>query len=330
MNVNEINNTLQKNNFIHKNKTAILFTAKIFIAAGLLIYITYSIDLNEIIKAVKNANHFIIAIVALFSILNIYLQFYKWKITSNSILKEDNNSKIWRSLFLGFSAGAFTPARIGEYFGRAIVFKDKSLIQVTVATLLDKIFVLLVVAFFGSISSVIFIHYYYNVTVYLTASLLIILFILFYFLFLLLFNDRFWDNLIFIRLKNSSKFQWLFDKLKVLRKLDKKYVTKMFSISTLFYICFLFQYALLVFAFSDHLGLLKYFWAGNLMMFAKTVIPPISLGELGIREGASVFFISWMGESASTGFNASIFLFFINVLIPSIIGLVLNLKKSND
>jgi len=65
-------------------------------------------------------------------------------------------------------------------------------------------------------------------------------------------------------------------------------------------------------------------------MFAKTIIPPVSLGELGIREGASIFFITALGESASVGFNASIFLFFINVLIPSLIGLILLLKKNND
>jgi uncharacterized membrane protein YbhN (UPF0104 family) len=104
----------------------------------------------------------------------------------------------------------------------------------------------------------------------------------------------------------------------------------MFAISFLFYSCFLVQYALLVVAFSNHNQFLNYFWAGNLMMFAKTIIPPVSLGELGIREGASVFFITQLGESASTGFNASIFLFFINVLIPSLIGLTLLLKKSDD
>lgn len=66
------------------------------------------------------------------------------------------------------------------------------------------------------------------------------------------------------------------------------------------------------------------------MMFAKTVIPPVSLGELGIREGASVYFLTILGESASVGFNASIFLFFINVLIPSLIGFILLMKKNDD
>ena len=104
----------------------------------------------------------------------------------------------------------------------------------------------------------------------------------------------------------------------------------MFLVSLLFYFCFLIQYALLVSAFSNHTNFADYIWAGNLMMFAKTIIPPVSLGELGIREGASVFFITQFGESASAGFNASIFLFIINLLIPSLIGLILLLKKNDD
>ncbi|MCJ7554630.1 MAG: hypothetical protein MUO34_12180, partial [Ignavibacteriaceae bacterium] len=102
------------------------------------------------------------------------------------------------------------------------------------------------------------------------------------------------------------------------------------AVSFLFYLCFLIQYVLLVASFSNQLHFVDYLWAGNLVMFAKTIIPPISLGELGIREGASVYFISRLGESASVGFNASIFLFLINVLLPSIIGFILLVKKSND
>ena len=330
MTTQEAKNILQQNSFISRYKTIILVSAKVIIALGLLIYLIYAVNFQEILSAIKEANVYLIVTAFLLSIVNVYLQFYKWKITANVILHEHHNSKIWLSLFYGFSAGVFTPARIGEYFGRAIVFKNKSLLQVTLATLLDKLFLLLIVAFFGSISSILFIHYHYQVTFYLTIGLFILVFALFYLFFWLIFNDRFWENVFFTKLRESIKLHWLFEKIKVFRKLDKKYATKMFAVSFLFYMCFLIQYALLVSAFSNHFNFSDYIWAGNLMMFAKTIIPPVSLGELGIREGASVFFLTQLGESASTGFNASIFLFFINVLIPSLIGMILLLKKNDD
>lgn len=65
-------------------------------------------------------------------------------------------------------------------------------------------------------------------------------------------------------------------------------------------------------------------------MFTKTIIPPISFGELGIREGASVFFITQLGEVASVGFNASIFLFSINLVLPAIIGVGMFLRKNDN
>lgn len=330
MTAEQVKNIFQQNSFLSRYKSAIILFAKIAIAAGLLTYIIYSVNLQEILIAIKQANVYLIAAAFLLSFINLYLQFYKWKITAKVVLQENQDSKIWLSMFYGFSAGVFTPARIGEYFGRALVFKNHSLLRVTLATLLDKLFPLVIVVFLGSIYSILFIHYYYHVAYYLTIGLFITLFILFYFFFLLIFNDKFWDNILFTKLRNSIKLNWLFEKIKVFRKLDKKYATKMFVVSLGFYLCFLLQYALLVSAFSNHNNFMDYFWAGNLMMFAKTIIPPVSLGELGIREGASVFFIKQFGETASTGFNASIFLFFINVLIPALIGMILLLKKNDD
>ncbi len=103
----------------------------------------------------------------------------------------------------------------------------------------------------------------------------------------------------------------------------------MILLSGLFYICYIIQYALLVSAFSGNLYLLKYMWAGSLLFFIKTFIPPLTYGDLGIREGVSVYFITKLGESAASGLNASLFLFIINLLIPSLAGAVLLLNSKH-
>ena len=315
--------------FFRKNKTAIIFAVKIMIAAGLLIYLASSIEYVKIISAIENANLLLIAAAFLLSFLNIYLQYYKWRLTCGQVLEEKKPSKILTSLFYGFSAGIITPLRVGEYFGRAIAFKNKSLVQVTVATLIDKFFPLMIVAFVGSVTSILFFYFYYNTTIYLTLSLFIVLFTLFYFFAMLLLSRRFWDSIFFSRIKKITRFKSVIEKLKVLKSLDRKYFYRMTIISLLFYFCFLLQLALLVSAFSHNYSFINYIWAGNLIMFTKTVIPPISLGELGIREGASVYFLTHFGETASVAFNASIFLFIINLLIPALVGLVLLLKRND-
>ncbi len=302
---------------------------KVIIAAGLLTYIIFKVNFREIIEALGNANILLISITAALVFLNIYLQYLKWKITCGYLLKENSRKKIFLSLMYGFSGGVFTPARIGEYFGRAVAFRNKSLLQVTIASFIDKIFPLMVVVSCGSLASIMFLHYYYHVSVYLTGSLFILLVVMFYLGYMFLMDPGFWNNVLFLRLGKHPKFRKFLDNIVILKELDRLFATKIILLSIGFYLCYIIQFALLAAAFTHHNDYTHYIWAGNLVIFSKSVIPPISLGELGIREGASIFFLQQFGESAAAGFNAAIFLFLINVLIPSVTGMLL-LFKNND
>lgn len=317
-------------NIFTKNKSWLILIAKLFIALGILYYLISYVDYNKIVTALGEADVLLISTVFLLGFVNIYLQFLKWKLTCKTVLSETKNSKILTSLFYGLSAGAVTPMRVGEYFGRAIAFKNKPVLQVTAATLADKFFPLMIVVFLGSMASIFFLYFYYTVSVYIVLALFVVVFTMFYLIGLLIRSEKFWDGIFFKKLSNSKRFENLFLQLQSLKMFDKKYFTRMSVISLLFYFCFLLQYALLVSAFSHNTELLYYLWAGNLIMFIKTVIPPISLGELGIREGASVFFLTRFGELSSVAFNASIFLFVINILFPALIGLFLLLKRNDD
>jgi uncharacterized protein (TIRG00374 family) len=321
---------LLNSNIRDRQKTYLIIVVKLLIAAGILFYLISNIDYRDIISALSEANVYLIAVAFILSFLNIYLQYLKWKLTCSAVMSENNNGKILTSIFYGLSAGAITPVRIGEYFGRAIAFKNKPLLQVTAATLVDKFFPLIIVTFLGSIASIVFLYVNYEVSLYIVLSLFVIVFTLFYFLILIIRSEKFWDNVFFARLRKSNRFSKLLRHLGSLRNLDKKYAGKMTIISLLFYICFLLQYALLIAAFSHNSDYLSYLWAGNLIIFVKTAIPQISLGELGIREGASVFFLTSFGELSSVAFNASIFLFFINIMLPALVGLFLLIRKNDD
>ena len=316
-------------NIYSRHKSYLFIAVKLLITAGILYYLISYIDYSEIIYTLSEANAFLITAAFFLSIVNVYLQFLKWKLTCNAIMSEDNNSKILSSIFFGLSAGAITPLRIGEYFGRAIAFKNKPLLQVTTATLVDKFFPLIIVTFFGAISCLVFIYFKYDVSIFIVLPLFVVVFTLFYFLILIMRSKKFWENVFFERLRNSNRFNKFLIQLESLRNLDKKYARLMTFISILFYICFLCQYAILVAAFSHNSNYLNYLWAGNLIIFVKTVIPQISLGELGIREGASVFFLTSFGELSSVAFNASIFIFIINILLPALVGVFLLFRKNH-
>jgi uncharacterized protein (TIRG00374 family) len=312
------------------SKNTIVITAKILISVGLLYYLISAVEYNQILSALNEANLLVIGLVILLGVANIFLQYSKWRLTCAEVLEVKDKFKVFRSLFYGFSAGIITPLRVGEYFGRGIEFRDKSLVQVTVATLIDKFFPLLMVASLGSVASLLFMYFYYEVSIYIVLSLFILIFTFFYLLIILLLSNRFWNSVLFSKLNSSVRLKPFLEKLRIFESLNRTYFFKMLTISFLFYACFLIQYALLVSAFSNHFDFLQYLWAANLIMFAKTIIPPISFGELGIREGASVYFLTQMGETASVGFNASIFLFIINLLIPALIGVGMFIRKNDN
>ena len=155
--IDEIEIEPVKNKPRAKTKSTIIFILKIIFAVGLLAYFIDKINISDIEASISSANLFFLFIAVLMLPLNIYLQFLKWQLTCQTILNENDKSKIINSLFYGLSAGAFTPARIGEYVGRGVALKEKSIIKVTIATALDKFFPLAVILVVGIISSSFFI-----------------------------------------------------------------------------------------------------------------------------------------------------------------------------
>ncbi len=316
------------NIFVADKKSLIIITAKILIAGVLLYYLAYSIHPAKIFNSLLNADYYLILAAFILSFVNILFQFLKWRLLCNSVLKINNNRSVFYSLFYGFSAGITTPFRAGEYFGRAIPFKDMSVIKVTLLTAIDKLFPLIIVTFTGSVASIVFIKYYYNIPEFLVWILLLLIVMLYTLLLNLMNNKAFWRNLIFNKLKSLSFVKKQTEKFQILTKLTTGITHNLSMLSLLFIFVYTLQFTLLVMAFSEVQNFMLFFWASSLVMFTKSMIPPVTFGELGIREGVALFFFGIMGANDSAIFDASLFLFLMNLVIPSIVGLILLTKKS--
>ncbi len=111
------------------NKNKIFLVLKIVVAVGLLLFIASTVKISEIVEAFSNANYLLISVAFVLLIPNVFLQYWKWEITCDTILDYKEKKVILISLFQGFAAGAFTPFRLGEYFGRAFLFKRKNFVK---------------------------------------------------------------------------------------------------------------------------------------------------------------------------------------------------------
>lgn len=327
--MNEQSNTTWYQGLAASNsKEKFFFAVKIIIAAGLLFYLYTKVGSVQIVELFEKANYYYVGAALLLMIPNLYSQYYKWRILCESTMGEKNKGKIVRSLFYGFAGGAFTPAQIGMFFGRRLAFPGRAMLEVVTASLIDKLFTLFIILFGGSAAAVLYIHFYTDLSALFTfaiaAATLSILILLGYFIL----SEQFWNGFVYQSLKKLPFIRNHLDKLSLLKSVDKKTTGMLLLTSFLFYLCFVAQYALLVMAFTDNHSLVHFLWAGALVSFVKAMIPSISIGELGVREGASIYFLAGFGLAEEAGFNAAFSLFLINVLLPSLAGFILLFRRN--
>lgn len=98
------------------------------------------------------------------------------------------------------------------------------------------------------------------------------------------------------------------------------------GLSALRYVVFSAQFVLLLRAFAPGGAWAAAEWGAAasgvaLVFLAKSAVPSVTLGDLGVREGAAVYFLAAFGGAAA--FNASLGLFAVNLLLPALAGLPL-------
>ena len=133
-----------------------------------------------------------------------------------------------------------------------------------------------------------------------------------------------------------SRFNLLFlqrpsvrDFLAALTVFRLRHLIVSFGLSVGFYIAIYLQMFLLLNAFSP-VDADDAFLGFAAMMFVKSLVP-LSLGDLGIREAGSVYFYAIRGIPHASALNASLLLFVINILLPSLLGLMfMPRRRSND
>ena len=98
--------------------------------------------------------------------------------------------------------------------------------------------------------------------------------------------------------------------------------------SLLRYIVFTFQFMLVLKAFDISLPFWEIISAIMLVYLLKSIVPFVNMiGELGLREIASVYVFGLLGQNEINVLYSSLVIWFVNICLPSLIGLFLILKS---
>ncbi|MDT8324374.1 MAG: lysylphosphatidylglycerol synthase domain-containing protein, partial [Bacteroidota bacterium] len=295
---------------------------------------------------------------ALFLLLpNLFFQYRKWKLLLRSAYPALDTRQVRESLFLGFAFGVVTPARIGEFGGRAAGVRGADRLTLIGLTAVDKVATLAVTVGAGAVGLLLFCFRHPFMSPWtLLAMEIACAAVLTAFL-------HFRSRRSATRTRSAGQAATEAPSVEmpateapstempateapsgeapatdgrigrhlrllrgVLRSLDAGTRRGLLLFSILFYATFVLQFFLLLRAFGP-VEPFSALAAISSIMLIKTVVPPMTLGELGIREGASVLVLGYAGTVAAVALGASLLLFSINILLPGLAGLAVLLRR---
>ena len=196
-------------------------------------------------------------------------------------------------------------------------------IQVLAASLIDKIYILAVTIIAGVVG--VWLYFEMFLPQYWTPLFtLVVAAIVVSFLIVVLYPDLL-KKVLRLVLHKVRKYRAVSAFLFVKDVFHRRQARILLLLTFIFYLVVLVQYHLFVLAFAPVSLGVSALCTSNIL-FIKAAILPISLGDLGIRESTAIFFFTRAGVPAAAALNASLCVFFINILLPSLLGAIMVLR----
>ncbi len=289
---------------------------KIALAALILGVLIWSIKPAQIWNAFQSAKFSLILLALLLMPLNLGIQIYKWHYIVRWIVPKSTFREAIHAFLISMAIGFTTPGRVGEY-SRAFFVKGTDWVTAMGVVAIDKIYILLIITAIGGWTSVDLLLKFHLLP-FLTPAAGLVLDVLFAGLLLALIFPRWLQSLAAKIGRHFPEAHPLHRLIFGLEFLNNQRARTVFLLSFTAYLIFSFQFFILINAFERtpfHIGGLVI----PTVFFAKTLLP-ISIADIGIREGFSVFLFKKFSISASAAFNGPILLFIINLLLPGLLG----------
>lgn len=291
---------------------------KAFITVSVLVAVALAVDPSVLLDSLWQAQWTWIAAAVLLLPVNLVLDGWVWKRLLASVVDRVSHWNLSGAVLSGIALGFWTPARAGEYAGRALSLPDG-----------DR----------WSISLTVFAQRMVDMAVGVNVGLLALAWSFWHGV---LPQSVPWLALAGIGLVTGVGFaavvaaparihhlvQWLIpnrpsitDRTAFFESLSRGQGWAVVSGSLARYLVFTTQFAFLGRAFASSAPWSLLALAASLTFFAKYLIPSVTLLDLGIREGGAAFFFQQLGLGAAAGLNAALVLFAVNILVPALLGL---------
>lgn len=308
----------------------VTYSVKLIVTVSSIAYIVFSLQKEEL--TLRNAllsferEHWILLITAALLLpLNLGLEALKWRQVLLSFYPALSFSKALQAVLAGISTGIFTPNRVGEYVGRILYLEAGHRVEAILLTFVNRVYHMVVALCLATFSLWYALKYYrreLSQMIQLPTSDIPYLGIL-----LIIFCIALFLALLFLRelrhriLPSTIQNKWMLKLAVATRYLDTPTLLKLFGWSILRYLTFSLQYLILLWAFGYTGGYMQALIMIWLVFLIKSLIPFMSLAEIGLRESVALFVMGIFGLNAWTIVSATFVLYLINIIFPAFIGL---------
>ena len=310
-------------------------TVKALLALGALAYLVAVVEWSAIVKTLQQAEWMGVAGAVLLLPLNVGLDAWVWGVILSPVTGRLPLRRLVPAVMSGFALGFFTPARAGEYVGRTfhldLAGSDTDGWTVSATIFTQRLVDMAVAVDVGTVALAVTMGLGFLpvsgpwigvLSLGVAVGLMLTLFML---------RPGWIDALLRRFFPSASR---LHRRTRFLARLTPPQLARMFAGTITRYGVFALQFVLLGWAFAPDASVGLLVLAVGCTYFAAFLIPPVTLMDLGIREGAAVFFFGLMNLGEATGLNASVLIFLLNLVVPSAAGLPflrgLHLSSTDD
>lgn len=268
--------------------------------------------------SVEGSGKWMLVVAFLFVFFNWGIEALKWKQLVSHLMKFPFSDAI-QSVLAGVSFTMLTPNRMGEFLGRALYMPDGSRIKTAALTSIGSLSQIIITLAGGItgltllILSGVDLHHWpellLNSLKYGTWTALMAALLVYFNLGLVVRLAENWPPL-----ARYSIF------IHAIGEIHLKELLKILGLSFIRYVVFFLQYWYVSEAFGLGLSLHTVFICTSIMFLILTLIPSISLAELGIRNQVSLYVFGLFTENALGIVVLTTTIMVINIILPAIVG----------
>ncbi len=260
-------------------------------------------------------------------IMNWAIEAVKWQIAVKPV-QQVSFFKAFSAVLSGVSFSVSTPNRVGEYLGRVLYMEEGNRLRTIAVTMVSSLSQLIITLVMGLIGLILLKNNIEQQQLISGIWLLVLIYgVLIVLVLLLLFYFRLhWLARWVAKIPFVKKYGYL---IEAIGKFDDAVLVRMLVLSLIRFAVFILQYYLLYLFFDVQIGGWATCWTVSVSFLVMAILPTFAIAELGLKGKVALLITGLFSTNKAGIFFATAGIWFINLVIPAILGslLILGLRK---